>query len=92
MENQRREHFFDFYGKYLPQSMCPAIVEPTVRYQIFPESYTTALPIISDAERPSKNLVEAALSQMDSLSNSSSSNINQSNQNSQQNMARSNNN
>jgi len=48
-ECQKRENFFEFYGRYLPPSLCPHIMEPATRYQIYPDHYSTNLPILSDS-------------------------------------------
>ena len=51
-------------------------MEPTPRYQVTPETYTTALPLIPGVERPSKSKIEAMMSQLDlsSLNNNNNSN------------------
>jgi len=46
-ESQKRLNFFEYHGRYLPPSLCPAITEPAPRFQIFPEHYTTNLPMLS---------------------------------------------
>jgi hypothetical protein len=28
VETQKRENFFEFYGRYLPQSLCPSVMVP----------------------------------------------------------------
>jgi len=65
MEEQKREHFYEFHGKYLPQSLCPAITELAPRYQIFPDGIKSALPVVGEVDRPSRLQVDLALSQID---------------------------
>jgi len=64
MESQKREQFQDFYGKYLPPSLCPSISEPSTHYQIYPEKFSTNLPNIGEVERDSKKQIGFALSQI----------------------------
>jgi len=49
-ETQRRETFFDSYGRFLPQSLVPTLSEPITRFQIFPEKVVNNLPIL-DSEQ-----------------------------------------
>lgn len=49
-ETQRRETFFESYGRFLPQSLVPTLSEPITRFQIFPEKVVNNLPIL-DAEQ-----------------------------------------
>eukprot|EP01114_Cavostelium_apophysatum_P006790 TRINITY_DN1826_c0_g1_i1.p1 TRINITY_DN1826_c0_g1~~TRINITY_DN1826_c0_g1_i1.p1 ORF type:complete len:455 (-),score=103.49 TRINITY_DN1826_c0_g1_i1:121-1485(-) len=64
VEDQKRDHFFEFYGKYLPKSICPPIHESAGRFQILSDRTRTDLPIVSEVERPSRRQVDLALSQM----------------------------
>jgi hypothetical protein len=50
VETQKRDNFYDFYGRYLPQSLCPAIMENIPRYEIYPLHFNTALPVLSQSE------------------------------------------
>jgi len=70
MESQKREHFHEYYGKYLPQSLCPAIRESAIRAQIFPEQFITELPKVAEIERPSRVAVDLALSQIGNVDSS----------------------
>jgi len=45
-EVHEREHFLEFHGRYLPRSLCPAIVEPLMRRQIVPTVVTSELPVL----------------------------------------------
>ncbi|KAL9650735.1 hypothetical protein ABK040_001789 [Willaertia magna] len=46
-EEQKRQQFFKDYGEYLPGSLCPSILESTVKFQIVPEKWTSNLPELS---------------------------------------------
>jgi hypothetical protein len=52
-EELRRQQFFEDYGKYLPVSLCPSIMERPTKYMISPENYQTNLPdiVIPSEER-----------------------------------------
>lgn len=43
-ENQKRQNFADEHGRYLPQSMCPVISEPAVRYSLSGDFKASPLP------------------------------------------------
>lgn len=45
-EELERQQFFEDYGKYLPVSLCPSIMERPTKYMISPENYQTNLPDI----------------------------------------------
>lgn len=51
VETQKRENFFEFYGRYLPQSLCPSVMENAPRYEIYPLHFTTALPLLGGRRR-----------------------------------------
>ncbi|ELR18533.1 uncharacterized protein ACA1_154060 [Acanthamoeba castellanii str. Neff] len=48
---EKRENFFEFYGRYLPQSLCPSVMENAPRYEIYPLHFTTALPLLGGRRR-----------------------------------------
>jgi len=55
VENQKRENFYQYYGRYLPQSLCPSIMERAVRLEIFPAQIATNLPSLThDMQRLSE--------------------------------------
>jgi len=65
IECQKRDHFLEFYGRYLPQSLCPAIMENAFRRVITPETVSTQLPVlVKNTERSSQSHIELALSRM----------------------------
>jgi hypothetical protein len=50
-EQRSRENFHQFWGQYLPSSICPALFEPPPRYRIYPENFETSLPNVEDVIR-----------------------------------------
>mmetsp|Transcript_52360 Transcript_52360/g.131540 ORF Transcript_52360/g.131540 Transcript_52360/m.131540 type:complete len:491 (-) Transcript_52360:66-1538(-) len=62
-EAQKRSHFYEFYGRYLPASLCPAIMEPAPHYQIVPRTLITNLPRLQQThdERPSRSMIDSQL-------------------------------
>ncbi|KAL0485443.1 autophagy-related protein ATG17 [Acrasis kona] len=49
-EELARQQFFEDYGKYLPVSLCPSIMEKATKYQIVSENFTSSLPDVRDNE------------------------------------------
>jgi len=70
MESQKREHFHEYYGRYLPQSLCPAVMEPATRFQVFPEKQTTQLPTVTPVARPSLSQIDLAISDVSGATDS----------------------
>jgi hypothetical protein len=38
--------------------MLPALAEPLTRFQIFPEIFSTTLPVLTNVQQPSSQLVQ----------------------------------
>jgi hypothetical protein len=59
-EEQSRLLFFEEHGKYLPASLCPAIMEPCTKFTIIPERALSNLPSLelssSEIEELSKEI------------------------------------
>jgi len=47
-EEYKRNQFYDFYGKYLPQTLCPQIYDKPSRFQILGEP-RDELPVLSSS-------------------------------------------
>lgn len=45
-ETEKRDTFFEFYGRYLPQSLCPVIMEPAAQHRIIPDRIPSELPLL----------------------------------------------
>jgi len=54
-ESQRRDMFFEHHGRYLPMSLCPQIMEETIRVQCYPTHFITTLPVFSENNGDSNN-------------------------------------
>eukprot|EP00005_Dracoamoeba_jomungandri_P007862 CAMPEP_0174263968 /NCGR_PEP_ID=MMETSP0439-20130205/20796_1 /TAXON_ID=0 /ORGANISM="Stereomyxa ramosa, Strain Chinc5" /LENGTH=429 /DNA_ID=CAMNT_0015349621 /DNA_START=355 /DNA_END=1644 /DNA_ORIENTATION=- len=55
MEAQKRDNFYEFYGRYLPQSLCPAIMENPVKYDIAASRQGSRLPVLDDPVKSEAN-------------------------------------
>jgi chromosome segregation ATPase len=65
-ETQKRDNFFEFYGRYLPQSLCPAVMETVPRYEIYPLHFNTSLPVLG-GRAPGDDAEHGAVAETSSL-------------------------
>lgn len=49
-ESNERQKFYNEYGRYLPATLCPSIMESATKYTVSPETYKTALSSIQFTE------------------------------------------
>lgn len=55
-EERKRQQFFEDFGRFLPVSLCPSIVERVTRFDITPARITTKLPRVDLTEEERQQL------------------------------------
>ncbi len=71
-ELKRRQQFFEEFGRYLPGSLCPAIVEQAVKFSVQPSEYKSNLPKLSLTEEELQQLQQKVAQSLDDVSKSKS--------------------
>ncbi len=66
-ELNAREHFYQFWGQYLPSSLCPQLVEPPPQLKIVPDTLTTLLPDVGEMSRSSTQHIDRTLTRSASV-------------------------
>jgi hypothetical protein len=67
-ELNSREHFYQFWGQYLPSSLCPQLVEPPPQLKIVPDTLNTELPDVGEISRSSTQHIDRTLTRSTSVS------------------------
>lgn len=60
IEDKKRQQFFEEFGRYLPSSLCPSILEPTPKFSIHPPVYHSNLPKLALSQEEIQSLNKSA--------------------------------
>eukprot|EP00003_Mantamonas_plastica_P022550 TRINITY_DN3862_c0_g3_i1.p1 TRINITY_DN3862_c0_g3~~TRINITY_DN3862_c0_g3_i1.p1 ORF type:complete len:423 (-),score=121.28 TRINITY_DN3862_c0_g3_i1:131-1399(-) len=58
LEQGKRDEFFQQHGRFLPSSLCPAIMEPIPNYTVEPNPIETSLPVLNLIREPTQEAEE----------------------------------